>query len=747
MKTRSLFRGVIVLILLFCVASDVAIYGATPTSSRPKIGLVLSGGGARGVAHIGVLKALEELQIPVDYIAGTSMGAVVGALYATGMSPEEIEKWVNDADWSFLLSDVAPRESESFRSKQREFDLNQNLQLGVSLNGVKLPAGAIQGRNLMATFRELTVPVRNVHDFDQFPIPFRAVAADIETGNLVVRRKGALAEAMRASMAVPGIFSPWTIDGQLLVDGGVASNLPIRVMRDEMKPDLIIAVDCSPQFRKAAELNDALLIAEQMFAILISKETRKDVAQLGPKDVYLRLEVKDIGPTEFVRAAGTIDRGYQRTMDRREELERFSAGPGAFHEFLRRQRAPHAEGVPISFIEVHTPFASTEHILKKPLPLSTLHPANFAPLQSAIGDLPEMQRFEVADYEIVDKDGVQGVRVVARERKSGRNVVSLGLDYSYSSSGETDVNLLLAYRMSELNSLGAEWNTYLSLGDSNRALTEWYQPVDPGRRFFLAPQLSYINEFTDGVDSAGDPIRFRLQTIGAGFDVGMRLGQVGEIRAGLGRAISRSGRRLGNLDDLAGQIDRGWAHLEAVYDTLDARSFSTRGTYGRVSLVASREELGADDNYTRLDGQLYKAFTFGKNTIVPRVSAGLKLGGNDIPVYDRFALGGFLQLSGLARGDLYDQNAVFAELIYYRKIAELSPSVGRGVYAGFSLEGGEVAPDVGDLRFRDVVFGGSAFIGADTVIGPIHFGIGMAEAGEAAVYLHLGPVFPAGLNR
>lgn len=716
-------------------------------SRRPRIGLVLSGGGARGVAHIGVLKALEELRIPIDCIAGTSIGAIIGGLYASGMSPEEIEDWFRSADWKFLLSDEAPRESQQLRPKQRDFDLNQKIELRVSRKkAVQLPAGLVQGRNLMASLRQLTIPARDIHDFDRLPIPFRAVATDIETGAIMVRGEGDLAEAMRASMAVPGFFAPLKIDGRLLVDGALASNLPVQTVQ-EMGADIIIAIDASPPLKKEAGLEDAAAIADQMLNIFIAKQTKTQLARLGPGDVYFKLQVGDVGPTEFTEGAKSIGAGYEQTMGRRAALAHLSAGPERFRGYLAGQRVPRPERVLISFIKVRTPSGETEHALGEPIEFQTKSPARFAPLQSTIAGLAPLQKFDIADYEVIGQAGAHGLLITTRERKVGRNTVGFGLDFAYRASGETDANLLLSHRMAELNSLGAEWSTFLSVGDSNRGLTEWYQPLDRARRFFVAPRAFFASEFIDGTDSARQPIRFRLQTVGAGLDAGVRVGQAGEFRFGYTRAVSRTGRRFGSLDDLPRTIDRGWAHAEFSVDMLDAPSFATRGYYGRASVVASREEFGADDNYTRLEGQFYKPLTFGKNTLVPRVSAGLKAGGGDIPIYDRFQLGGFLQLSGLARGDLYDQNALLAELICYRKIAELSPAVGRGIYAGFSLEAGEVAADIRDFKLSHVFYGGSVFLGADTLIGAMHLGVGLGEGGEAAVYLQLGPVFRRGQHQ
>ena len=211
--------------------------------------------------------------------------------------------------------------------------------------------------------------------------------------------------------------------------------------------------------------------------------------------------------------------------------------------------------------------------------------------------------------------------------------------------------------------------------------------------------------------------------------------------------MSRISRRLGVPEDVPTKVDRGWAHADLTVDTLDAPSFATRGTYGRVSLIASREELGASDNYTRLEGQFYQPLTFGKNTIVPRVSASLKVGGDDVPLYDQMPLGGFLNLSGLSRGVLFGQNAAFAQMIYYRKLGELTPGIGSAIYGGFSVEAGEVWAERSDFDLGAAVFAGSALLGADTLIGALYFGVGVADGGDAAIYLQLGSLFGQGRHQ
>ena len=714
---------------------------------RPKIGLVLSGGGALGVAHVGALKALEELHIPIDYIAGTSMGAVVGGLYASGMSPAELEVWFRHADWHFLLSDALPRESESFRNKQRQFDINQGIAFNVSRKaGLKLPAGLVSGRNVMASLRQLTVPVRHIRDFDRLPIPFRAVATDIATGDLVLLREGDFVESLRASMSVPGIFTPQKIRGQLLADGGMVSNLPIRVVQ-EMGADVVIAIDASEELKQGTDLDTAAAMANQVLDIFVQRQMRKETALLGPGDVLVRVKAEDMGTGDFVKAAKGIDTGYEQVMQRRTALAQFSAEPEPFRQYLARQRVPRPERVMVSYLKVQTADGEVVHALPEPIEFQVKDSARFVQLQSLIGDFGEMQKLDVADYEVIGSEGAYGLLVKTRKTKTGPTDLSFGFGFGYSSADETDFSLLLAYRMSELNSLGAEWGTYLSLGNKTRVETEWYQPVDQARRFFLAAQALFGTDFINGRDADGDRLRFRQQDLAGGIDLGARLWQGGELRVGYGRGLTRISRRLGVPEEVPTSADRGWMHADLTVDTLDAPSFATRGTYGRVSLVASRAELGGSDNYTRIEGQFYQPVTFGKNTIVPRVRAAVKVGGGDVPLYDQVPLGGFLNLSGLSRGTLFGQNSALAELVYYRKITEITPGLGRALYGGVSVEAGEVWADARDFHIGNAVIAGSIFLGADTSLGGLYLGVGVAEGGNAAVYLQLGSLFGQGRHQ
>jgi NTE family protein len=736
-------RGALTLLLACFVICPCVDAQAQEQKRRPKIGVVLSGGGALGMSHIGALKVLEELQIPVDYIGGTSMGAIVALLYASGLSPAEIDDWFRTADWTFLLADALPRQSESFRSKERELDMNKGFAMNVGKKGeLKLPKGLIDGRNIMASLRELTVRMRDVRDFDKLRIPYRAVATDFLTGKPVVLRQGDFVEAARASMSIPGVFSPRELDGKMLVDGGISMNLPIGPVQ-AMGADVIIAIDASGQILGREELDSAAAMTNQVLTLFVQKQMEADIARLGPGDALLRIPLHDVDPTDFMKAAEVIDAGYKEASKLRAKLARYSAGADAFQQFLGRQRYPRGEPVMVSYLKIRTPEGESDYRLPRPMPFDVKKLDNFARLQTLMGDVGPLQKYAAGDYEVIGEEGKHGLLVKAHEKKVGPRNFEFGLRYGYSSTDETDFGVLVAYRATELNSWGAEWETFLSLGDSTRIATEWYQPLDPSRRFFVAANALFGSNLNNGRDPQNHPLRFRRQDLVGGVDLGARLGQPGELRLGYIGGSGRISRRLGVAEDVPTSIDRGWLHATVAVDTLDGSSFATKGAYGRLTLLAAREELGSSDNYTRLEGQFYKPLTFGKNTVVPRVAVSLELTGK-IPLYDQVPLGGFLNMSGLSHGDLFGTNSALAEIVFYRKIKNLTPGLVPGLYAGFSLEAGQVFENRHDFRLDDMTLAGSIFVGADTLGGAFVLGLGITDGGNAAVYLQLGPLFNQG---
>ena len=256
--------------------------GVAWAQDRPRIGLVLSGGGARGLAHVGVLKVLEEQRVPIDAIAGTSMGAIVGGLYASGMTADELDKAFRAIEWEAVFARRVDRQHLSQRRKEEDFEISPLLELGIRNGELRTPVAAASSRGLETLLRRYTLPVRAVREFDRLPIPFRAVATDLETGAAVVLERGDLALALRSSMSVPGVFPPTEVDGRILGDGGLVNNVPIEVAR-AMGVDVVIVVNIGTPLAGREALQSAVGITAQMLNILTEQNVQRSLATLRPR--------------------------------------------------------------------------------------------------------------------------------------------------------------------------------------------------------------------------------------------------------------------------------------------------------------------------------------------------------------------------------------------------------------------------------------------------------------------------------
>src|SRR5690554_854065 len=314
---------------------------------RPRIGLALSGGGARGGAHIGVLRALEELRVPIDYIAGTSIGAIVGGFYAAGHSTDDLEELVRTIDWDTAFLNITPRQLRSFRRKRDDDSFLVRQRPGLNRGEIELPLGLVQGQMIDLIIAQYTLSASTVDDFDELRVPFRAVAADIATGEAVVLEEGSLARAIRASMALPAALPPVEIDNQLLVDGGIAMNLPVEIAR-ELGADIVIAVDISAALREREELRSVLDVTSQLTNLLTREGVERQRELLVGEDVLLQPEFgPDLTSVDFELMEDAIEYGYAIAMEHRDELERYSLDPEAYAAYLASRPVPRLGEMPI----------------------------------------------------------------------------------------------------------------------------------------------------------------------------------------------------------------------------------------------------------------------------------------------------------------------------------------------------------------------------------------------------------------
>jgi NTE family protein len=718
-----------------------AVAGAVP-AERPRIGLVLSGGGARGVAHVGVLRALEEMHVPVDLIAGTSMGAVVGGLYAAGLPAERLEALVQTLDWYEAFKDRSPRDDLDFRRKQDDREYLVRLPLGVQGRRFRMPRGLIQGQKLSQVLRRETLAAAYIDDFDQLPIRFRAVATDLESGERVVLAGGDLTAAIRASMSAPGVFAPVEIEGRLLVDGGLVANLPVDVAQ-ALGVDVVIAVDVGSQPFGRRQLNSAVAVSNQMLTIMIGHETGRQRAMMDGDDILITPELGTMSSLDFTQVGHGVELGMAAT---RAQAERLTALALDEEGWQRHIAARHAGAEPLPEIRfVRTDAGSEryrERILAELAP-AVGHPLDPRGLERGLSRLYGDGIFESVDYRIAREGGQQGLEVAARRKSWGPNYVRFGLELQDDLAGSNSFNAGMRVLVTEVNRYGAEWQTDLRVGGSPRIFTEFYQPLGYTARWFVAPRLLIERRNADLIEDGIRVASYRIHSEEAGLDLGRELGNWGELRLGLAAGSGRRALRIGDPDDAAlpgaGRFDRGEVVARFSLDRLDNVYFPRAGGLFTLQWQGARTALGADDDADRasVDGMI--ARSWGRNTGVLWATAGTLLSGPRDSIQDFWSLGGLFNLSGLPPEALRGSHFGIARAIGYRRI-------GRGdegfldmpVYAGLSLELGNTWDRRREIDLGSARANGALFLGFDTLLGPVYLAAGFDEDGERSFYLLLG---------
>jgi NTE family protein len=711
---------------------------------RPRIGLVLSGGGARGITHIGVLKVLDELRIPIDYVAATSMGAIVGGFYAAGIPPAEMQRIVTTVDWTTLFSDSPPRRELSFRDKQRDTLFPLPLEIGFRNGKLRGFQGALSGSNLELFLHSLTSKADGVHDLDRLPIPYRAVATDMVTGTPYVFDHGPLYEAMRASMSIPGVFSPIDIRGHLLGDGGLVDNLPVDVVR-KMGAEIVIAVNIGTPLMTREELSSAVGLTSQMINILTEQNVRLQIASLGPGDVLISPDLGALSVIDFRKSAEFIAKGEAAARAAGAQLAALALPEPAYRAYLAAR--PKLSDTPppvIDFVRVQgTQFANPKAIEAK-LDVTIGEPLDTKKLERGIARLYGTGEYARIDYRMVEDGTRQGLVVDVHEKAIGPNYVRFGLFYATDFQGESSFALLMGHRRVWVNSLGGEWLNEIELGRIARAATEFYQPFDIDRTVFGSAYAGtqslprYV--FSDSQRVA----EYAVQTNSVGVDLGAPIGNFGQIRIGpVYRYYKGSPTVAVPGFETARQSDAG-ARLLARWDSLDNAFFPRHGVRASLEVFYGRQSQRYGSGPWQTVDSLARADFFANGGIPLTQDSFLNvaahMGGlsRDEPsIVNPFLLGGLFNLSGLREGQLAGSYLGFGRVVFYYRIAAV-PLIGGSVFAGGSAEAGNTWQQRADVSASDLVKAGSVFLAADTFLGPFYVAYGRASGGASSFYLYFG---------
>lgn len=728
------------LLLLCCLLAGSVLAAEPPAAQRPKIGLVLSGGGARGLAHIGVLRVLEEMQVPVDLIVGTSMGAVVGGAYASGRSVDELETLVKSANWGAILADRPARERLAIRRREDDERLPSRIEFGYTLQrGALLPGGAAGNGQLEATLSSLLPATRTDDPLRRLPIPFRAVATDLLSGAMLDQADTPLFEALRASMAVPGVFAPLRANGRPLVDGGLVRNLPIDLAR-QLGADIVIAVNVGTPLLEDREITSAVMVANQMLQILTEQNVQRSLRELQPQDIVIDPDLPGMGFMDFHRADEAMATGRRAALAAGARLAALAAPADQAALQARRLGLPESAlpALPLAELKISGAQRVNPEALRAELGLQPGDRVGRGELTRAVERLDGMGDFDRIETEVDDRDGKRSVEIKLTEADWAASRVRLGLEL-YSNFADANSYSLVAMHVANwLNRWGAELRSVARIGSTRGLNTEFYQPLGPGSRWFTSAKLAYSAGSNDVFDQGQRALRLSSSLTSAQLELGHRVAGLGDLRLGVGRlrasdevvlpVIPENGRRSQTY---------GQQYLELHTDSLDSLAFPSRGqwTTARIEWLRPRGESGVINasllglSAFRLGewaGQLYGEFAHAERG-------------------QARSLGGYLRLSGTPDASLVGENMVLARLVMARRIGEMPVGLGGAVRVGFSLETGAVGAGAG-LKLSNVPRSGwqqaaSGFLSVDTRFGPFFLALGATRGGETSAYLLLGPTW------
>lgn len=731
---RVLMAAVIALCAL--AAPALADEAETP-AKRPKIALVLSGGGALGLSHVGAIQELERLGIRPDMVVGTSMGAVIGGLYASGMSSAEIEQVVDDTDWAGIFNPAPSRDKLTYRQKQQQADFPGTASLGVSGAGLLLPTGAVSDQALMKELRRITPARMAVETFDDLPIPYRAVATDITTGEAVVIGSGELPLAMRASMSVPGVFPAFNLDGRLLVDGGLAANIPVSIAR-EMGADVVIAVWTPNELLKQEQIGSVVSVLSQTVSLLILANERAEIAAMQPQDVLIRTNTGNISPAAFTRGKDLIEAGRKSLRAEEGRIAPLAAGRPP----IEPVDAGETEAPVLSFVRIENTSRLNQSLLEARLSSILGKPADPEEINEALDRIYALGPFERVDYTMAQEDGMTGLVVRAEDSRRNAGRVRLGLIVENDFNTESDVAVSIDYRSAALDAYGSEVRAVATAGDINGLGVEYFRLLEPEQSWFAVARAEIQNRpvnvySTRGFKLAGYDLTYGL----VGLDAGRQFGNYAEIRTGIEFGTGRAKLNQGMAPVSEVDIDIGRIFASAGLDTLDDPFFPRSGVLANARWTHGLETLGDNADYHTLAASGVHAHSFGRNTFITSLSGGLRLDGTP-PLDTLYRIGGLFSLSGYRLDELAGENYAVARLIYRRSLAGDEPVLfGVPMFVGGSVEAGEVWSQPESFSLDDVRFGGSVYVGANTALGPIYLAFGRSEGGRQSAYLVIGRSF------
>ena len=650
-------------VLICCLLMSGLVVSA---QTRPRVGLALSGGGAKGFAHIGVLKVLEAIKMPVDCIAGTSMGSIIGGLYAIGYTAAELESLATKTDWDTVLKDQVDRRFLSM--EQKFYDARYNISLDLDRWRVRLPSGLIAGQNVLQLLNRLTQPAQHINDFTKFPRPFVCVATDIVTGEAVVLKEGSLAESIRASMAIPSAFTPMKINNKLLVDGMLVRNFPVQETREVLAADIVIGVDVGELLAKESELNSFLNIMNQAVSFQMVAST---IRQRALCDYLIIPDVGSVGAGSFKSAGYLIRQGEAAAMamlprlkalaDSLNSMAILPVDEGAY----LYQAMQSGDSLYITDVRIEGLTRLPKNFVMERLKLVLPGQVTLGDIELGVDRIFGSQFFERVSYEL--QPNFHGKRLVIRVLERSSKIFRIGLRYDT----KDEVAMLLNTTFRNQGRPGSFLTLDVKLGSNLLISGNYFTRTGFRRLIGLRWRLMHVQQ---SIDQFENGVRFARQRvsntiaesfIGTIFSNKFTLG--GGLRLEFAKIdptiapIGFEGQSMGLLSFFG----------DITVDSYNRTNFPTQGVYFQASIEHATNKLFSERDFTRafVDARFLVPFTdlisFKTNLFVGSSVGDLPfhyqfiLGGVDLPIT---FLGEWHSFYGFRRNEFLGRNVQFAQM-------------------------------------------------------------------------------------
>jgi NTE family protein len=701
---------------------------------RPRIALVLGGGGARGAAHIGVLEVLQKLRVPVDCVAGTSMGALVAGVYVAGMEPAEMRAALSGADWPDLFRDDPGFYDMDIRNKRFAQEFPPATELGVTEKGLQFPPGVVSGQKIKAFFNQLVGADRGERLIEDLPLPLAIIATDIGSGERVVLREGPLTQAMRASMSVPGLLAPIVLDGRKLVDGGLVDNIPIREARELCRADVVIAVNVGSPLLRSEDVGSLVTVSVQMINLLTEQNVVQSLASLKPTDILIRPDLQGITAGDFERSSETADRGRAAAEDETiyRRLAKLSVSPAQYAAWQKQMDTGTRPPVRVDEIQIAEMRRVNPIDVRRQISQPIGVPLNTPQLDADLLRVYGTGHYESVDYTVLQENADNTVRVTPIEKAWGPNYLRFGLGLATDKTSST-YKFRLAYQRTLMNSLGGEFLAVAQVGNELVLGAEFFQPIEETRGFYVQPRLAYRRQDQGIFQDDQQVAELQIADMAGDLQVGYRIGTLG--RATLGW---RQQRRWSEIivgiplfDEFSVDLNGAVAGIDL--DQLD-QVFQPRSGWA----FSANYFENSDGNYGKLATSVRGAAEID-GWVVQGRAAFVGSAHGRLPVYDAALLGGPLNMTAFAFGQLIGDDAAYGGLRLERVLAKLPLGLRGDMRAGVIAEAGRMRSLYTETNRAGWQDSYGLYVGGEMPLGVVFFGVAHSpSSGYSNIFLTLG---------